>query len=179
MGRARFAALRHKLIQHQPRRAEGRETRGTSAAEHHGIWHSCILMLNVLPTSRRVMPIVGIRCLRQPDKSDFAMQRSLAASSIECARSFDRLAELLNDPDCQVRSALRQFDVEDQSVRFRVWAGNLGAFQRLSATASLDHRLQESPKIAAQIQELLNDISDTVETSKHLLQSSQNWHFQT
>jgi hypothetical protein len=87
-----------------------------------------------------------------------AMPRSLAASSIECAKLLDKLSTLLHDTQCQSRSALGQAVVEDQSARFRVWAGNLGAFQKLPAASSLDYRLREAPKIATQIQELLEDL---------------------
>lgn len=93
------------------------------------------------------------------------MQRSLATSSVDCARLIDRLASLLHDPECESRSALLQKAIEDQSGRFRIWAGNLGAFQHLPSPASLDHRLRESPKIATQIQELLEDLQDSLQTS--------------
>jgi hypothetical protein len=56
------------------------------------------------------------------------MPRSLAASSIECAKLLDKLSTLLHDTLYQLRSALGQAAVEDQPARFRVWAGNLGAF---------------------------------------------------
>jgi hypothetical protein len=91
------------------------------------------------------------------------MQRSLAASSIDCAQLLDKLALLHEDTKCSQRSALRVIELEDQSARFRVWAGNLGAFQRLPASASLDYRLRESPKIAMQIHELLQDLKATGE----------------
>ncbi|KAF2241838.1 hypothetical protein BU26DRAFT_407990, partial [Trematosphaeria pertusa] len=51
----------------------------------------------------------------------------------------------------------------DQSERFRIWAGNLGAFQRLPSEASLDYRLRYSRKIAAQIEELLTDLLNTLD----------------
>lgn len=53
---------------------------------------------------------------------------------------------------------MTQEQVEDQAGRFKIWAGNLGAFQRLPSTASLDYRLKDSPKVAAQVQELLQDL---------------------
>ncbi|KAH7396984.1 hypothetical protein DE146DRAFT_756667 [Phaeosphaeria sp. MPI-PUGE-AT-0046c] len=91
------------------------------------------------------------------------MQRSLAASSIACAQLLDQLSLLLQDPERAQLSALQQSEAEDQSARFQVWAGNLGAFQRLPATASLDHRLRESPRIATQIYELLEELKTSTE----------------
>ncbi|KAF2786116.1 hypothetical protein K505DRAFT_290268 [Melanomma pulvis-pyrius CBS 109.77] len=91
------------------------------------------------------------------------MQRSLATSSIECAQLLNRVSSLLHDPKCEKRSALVHDEIEDQSGRFMIWAGNLGAFQRLPATSSLDYRLRESPKIAAHVQELLQDLHDALQ----------------
>ncbi|KAH4061772.1 hypothetical protein HBH50_214750 [Parastagonospora nodorum] len=89
------------------------------------------------------------------------MQRSLAAASIDCAQLLARLVLLHGDEQYSQRSALRATDLEDQSARFQLWAGNLGAFQRLPASASLDYRLRGSPKIAMQILELLQDLEET------------------
>jgi hypothetical protein len=94
------------------------------------------------------------------------MQRSLAGSTIECAQALAKLSSILHNADCERRSALTQSYVEDFSARFRIWAGNLGAFQRLPARASIDHRLRESPKIATQIQDLLLGLRETINDSK-------------
>jgi tetratricopeptide (TPR) repeat protein len=85
-------------------------------------------------------------------------QRSLATSAIECARLFNDLSSQLLDRERETRTALSQPSIEDESARYKIWAGNLGAFQRLPATSSLDYRLKESPKVATQIQELLEDL---------------------
>ncbi|KAF2737056.1 hypothetical protein EJ04DRAFT_431748, partial [Polyplosphaeria fusca] len=90
-------------------------------------------------------------------------QRSLGTSSIACAQLFNKLTTTLQDPECQRRSALSHTGVDDQYGRFRIWGGNLGAFQRLPASSSLDHRLRESPKVAEQIHELLEDLQDSIE----------------
>jgi hypothetical protein len=89
------------------------------------------------------------------------MQTSLATSTIQCAQLLEGLAVQHQDPRCSGRSTLDQLAIADQSARFQVWAGNLGAFQRLPASASLDYRLRESPKIAAQIHESLQDLQVT------------------
>ncbi|KAH4042993.1 hypothetical protein HBI25_194940 [Parastagonospora nodorum] len=91
------------------------------------------------------------------------MQRSLAAASIGCAQLLAGLTLLHGDVQYSQRSALQATDLEDQSARFQIWAGNLGAFQRLPASASLDYRLRGSPKIAMQILELLQDLEGTCE----------------
>jgi hypothetical protein len=91
------------------------------------------------------------------------MQTSLATSAIRCAQLLEGLSVLHHDAQCSERSAVHQLAIADQSARFQVWAGNLGAFQRLPASASLDYRLRESPKIAAQIYELLQDLQGTTD----------------
>jgi tetratricopeptide (TPR) repeat protein len=85
-------------------------------------------------------------------------QRSLATSAIECARLFANLSSQLLDKEWETRTTLSQPSTEDEGARYRIWAGNLGAFQRLPATSSLDYRLMESPRVAMQIQELLEDL---------------------
>jgi pentatricopeptide repeat protein len=86
------------------------------------------------------------------------IQRPLSTSAIECARLFNDLSSQLLDRERETRTALSQPSIEDESARYKIWAGNLGAFQRLPAASSLDHRLRESPKVATQIQELLEDL---------------------
>ncbi|KAF2003783.1 hypothetical protein P154DRAFT_428370 [Amniculicola lignicola CBS 123094] len=90
-------------------------------------------------------------------------QRSLATSAIECARLLIDLCAQLNTKECGTRTALSQPAVEDQSARYKIWAGNLGAFQRLPSTSCLDYRVRESPKVATQIQELLEDLRDALQ----------------
>ena len=91
------------------------------------------------------------------------MQRSLAASSLECAKHLNGLATALYDTHAETRLAVSQASIQDQASRFSLWAGNLGAFQRLPSASSLDYRLRESSKVAAQIQELLQDLNDALE----------------
>ncbi|KAF5568402.1 transcription factor Cys6 [Fusarium phyllophilum] len=51
--------------------------------------------------------------------------------------------------------------LENENIRFKMWAGNLGAHQ--SGPASLDHRLREAPHIQEQVIYLLRDISESLE----------------
>jgi hypothetical protein len=96
--------------------------------------------------------------IEAPSTFPTMMQRSLATSAIECARLLNNLSSQLLDGEWETRAALSQPSVEDEGARYKIWAGNLGAFQRLPATSSLDYRVRESPKVATQIQELLEDM---------------------
>jgi hypothetical protein len=75
-------------------------------------------------------------------------QRSLATSAIDCARLLNDLSSQLLDKEWETRAALSQPSVEDEGARYKIWAGNLGAFQQLPATSSLDYRLRNSPEVA-------------------------------
>lgn len=97
------------------------------------------------------------------------MQQSLATCAVECAQAFEKLSTL-PQPQFEQHTHLRQDDIEDQDGRFRIWAGNLGAFQKLPSKSSLDYRLRESPKVAIQVQELLQDLHRALDDSKRGLE---------
>lgn len=51
--------------------------------------------------------------------------------------------------------------INDNHARFRIWAGNLGAYQRLPSRSSADFRLREAPEVADRILEILEDIVES------------------
>ncbi|KAF5236596.1 hypothetical protein FANTH_11207 [Fusarium anthophilum] len=57
--------------------------------------------------------------------------------------------------------------LDNESIRFKMWAGNLAAHQ--SGPASLDHRLREAPHIQEQVLYLLRDISESLEDTGVLI----------
>ncbi|KAF2744654.1 hypothetical protein M011DRAFT_163604 [Sporormia fimetaria CBS 119925] len=84
---------------------------------------------------------------------------TLAEATSDCIRRFDDLCGLLqHDTDSQERCLLRHEEVDDQSGRFKIWAGNIGAFQSLPSPGSLEYRLRDAPKIASQLRDLLHDL---------------------
>lgn len=76
-------------------------------------------------------------------------------------RSFQSVVGALDDLD-------QNDSIENESTRFKMWAGNLGAHQ--SGPASLDYRLREAPHIHEQVLYLLRDLTqslqDTLELAK-------------
>ncbi|KAJ3541543.1 hypothetical protein NM208_g4558 [Fusarium decemcellulare] len=56
---------------------------------------------------------------------------------------------------------------EDESTRFKMWVGNLGAHQ--SGRASLDYRLREALHLQEQVVYLLKDISDSLQDAVSLV----------
>lgn len=79
----------------------------------------------------------------------------LHEASTRCLRTFD---ELLEAETGEARSA-----IDDNYARFRIWAGNLGAFQPLPSKSSADFRLREAPEVASRILEILEEICETNE----------------
>ena len=51
--------------------------------------------------------------------------------------------------------------VDDNLARFRIWAGNIGAYHGLPSRASADFRLREAPEVTVRILELLEELSET------------------
>lgn len=59
--------------------------------------------------------------------------------------------------------------VQDEYGRFKVWAGNIGAWQK--GTAGLDHRLREAGQIRQAILKILKDLSYVLGECESLV-----WH---
>ncbi|KAF5724201.1 transcription factor Cys6 [Fusarium mundagurra] len=57
--------------------------------------------------------------------------------------------------------------LENENIRFKMWAGNLAAHQR--GPVSLDHRLREAPHVQEQVLYLLRDLSESIEDTIPLI----------
>ena len=62
-------------------------------------------------------------------------------------RAFQNLASALDVADSKWAGAIDREALEDESGRFRVWSGNLGALQK--GHSSLDYRLRDSPLLSS------------------------------
>lgn len=80
-----------------------------------------------------------------------------------CVDYFDKLRLLLQDQDPQKHAGISYSTVCDELGRFRIWAGNIGALHEKREKSSLEFRLREAPKIADQVVELLQDLSESLE----------------
>ncbi|KAK6424121.1 hypothetical protein LTR95_016435, partial [Oleoguttula sp. CCFEE 5521] len=49
----------------------------------------------------------------------------------------------------------------DSLARFRIWAGNLGAWHPRSDRRSADHRLRDAPEVEDRLVEILEELTDT------------------
>src|SRR5437868_5620845 len=84
----------------------------------------------------------------------------------KCVGLFEDLVELLRQPDHQHDYGISDTETTDAFGRFKIWAGNIGAFQEIDVKSSLDFRLRDTPKISAQILEILDDLAESLEDGK-------------
>ncbi|KAE9376716.1 hypothetical protein N431DRAFT_453112 [Stipitochalara longipes BDJ] len=87
----------------------------------------------------------------------------IALRANKCVGLFEDLVELLRQPDQQYDYGISDTETTDAFGRFKIWAGNIGAFQQIDLKSSLDFRLRESPKISTQILEILDDLAESLE----------------
>lgn len=73
----------------------------------------------------------------------------------------DRIASLSDGHDAVVKIAA------DNLARFRIWAGNIGAWQ--VDARSVDSRLREAPEIRARIGELLDEVQEDADLLASIL----------
>lgn len=89
-----------------------------------------------------------------------------------CLQAFDVLsaavsaieAVVAGQPDTSDDSRPRGFSlatINDQTARFKIWAGNIGAHRK--GRSSLDHRLREASHIRAQVIRLLGDLQEALQ----------------
>jgi hypothetical protein len=86
---------------------------------------------------------------------------------------FERLNELSLQPGEQQNNIIPISEALDGLGRFRIWAGNIGAFQRFESKSSLDYRLRDAKKIAIQIVGLLDDLAESLEDGTYHFESNQ------
>jgi hypothetical protein len=89
-------------------------------------------------------------------------QQSLVASSIECYHFFCNVTVGALKKEWLQRSGLSQSAVQCASTEYMLWADTFAAFDPLPHTSSLDNRVRDHPKIAALIEELIEDLEDAL-----------------
>jgi len=86
----------------------------------------------------------------------------IALRAKNCVGLFEDLVELLRQPEHRRAYGLSDAVVTDALGRFKIWAGNIGAFQGQDVKSSLDFRLRDTPKISTQILEILDDLAESL-----------------
>ncbi|KAK7425122.1 hypothetical protein QQX98_000036 [Neonectria punicea] len=91
----------------------------------------------------------------------------IATHSKACLRLFESLSDLITSKNAPI-DGFTQTQVLDHYGQLRVWASNIGALQPRHTASSLDYRLRDAPKIAAEVVSLLGDLAETLEDGKSL-----------
>ncbi|KAH6678038.1 hypothetical protein B0J14DRAFT_474333 [Halenospora varia] len=79
--------------------------------------------------------------------------------------SFQRLEEISSNQQLDLNpfETVTHDEIIDVLERFKIWAGNIGAFQSLDLKSSLDYRLRDTPSFTAQIAKLLDKLTQALE----------------
>ncbi|KAK0334423.1 hypothetical protein LTR02_010162 [Friedmanniomyces endolithicus] len=88
--------------------------------------------------------------------SEHTEKITIAFKTKECLTGFDSL--LHNDGAIAGNIAEA---VKDNLARFRIWAGNIGAYHSPHDKRSADYRLRDGPEVCAQLIELLDELIDS------------------
>jgi hypothetical protein len=100
------------------------------------------------------------------------MASSIGESSRNLRTNFGRLIAALQRSEKENRSPLRIIlplgAIEDESARYCLWAGSLGAFHGPSDTRSLEYRVHQAPAIRQKIQDLLVELGGVLENGMYL-----------
>ncbi|TKA60163.1 hypothetical protein B0A55_11454 [Friedmanniomyces simplex] len=79
---------------------------------------------------------------------------TIASRTRECLKTFDALSRV------PVIARDVADAVKDNLARFRIWAGNIGAYHSPHDKRSADYRLRDGPEVRAQLIELLDELID-------------------
>ncbi|KAI9756018.1 MAG: hypothetical protein M4579_004063, partial [Chaenotheca gracillima] len=92
---------------------------------------------------------------------------SISSLSLSCIQAFDTLCSSLQDPDHVSSGHLSLSSILDEKGRFRVWAGNLGAWQ--VGHSSLDYRLREADLMRGKVRRLLEDLESALQEAESIV----------
>ncbi|TVY27474.1 Exocyst complex component [Lachnellula hyalina] len=87
----------------------------------------------------------------------------ISSRAKKCIELFDELLGLPRKSDALDGEDACAAEAVDCLGRFKIWAGNIGALQRPESQSSLDYRLRDASKIAAQIVDLLDELAESIE----------------
>lgn len=84
-----------------------------------------------------------------------------------CVAVFKGVYNLLNDPNSPYTNDITSADIKDELGRFKIWGGNVGAFQPKAMGSSLERRLQDASTTRQQVLLLLGDLQESLNESKY------------
>jgi hypothetical protein len=88
---------------------------------------------------------------------------SIGPRSNACLEVFNHLCLLLREsPEKGTNFGISFTNIYNELARFKIWGGNIGAFQPTESAVSLAQRLKNAPRAAGQVIKLLKDMEDTL-----------------
>ncbi|RPA85647.1 hypothetical protein BJ508DRAFT_358609 [Ascobolus immersus RN42] len=87
-------------------------------------------------------------------------ETQLFSNASRCRDNYQKLLKILRENQSE-ETSITISDVEDELLRFKVWAGNIGALQR--GAGSLDFRLRGARQVRTNFARLLTDLEETLD----------------
>ena len=97
------------------------------------------------------------------------MVPTIAELCEDCFVSFNRLYYVLESEEADNASRMHVASIADETGRFNVWAGNIGAHQH--GRSSLDYRLRDASQIREEFVKVLQYLRETVDDGKGFSQN--------
>lgn len=89
---------------------------------------------------------------------------AIASRAKRSLLNLERLVGVLEQPGYE-SIGISASEAVDILGRFKIWAANIGAFQDINIKSSLEFRVRDAPKIASQITELLDELTESLDDS--------------
>ena len=117
-----------------------------------GVMHGVILARRLHPFSKENMtPAIDIDWIGK-----------------HCLALFRKIYKLVSESTCPYKNDISLTDVQDELGRFKIWGGNIGAFQPRSMRSSLEHRLQDASQTRQHVLNLLQDLQGSLDESNSI-----------
>lgn len=111
----------------------------------------------------------GPRLLPANAMSMVSSNFTIDALGNECLGLFHQIYYLLESRDEETDGTLSIDDIEDELGRFKIWADNIGALQPKNKRTSLEYRLREASETRELVQEILEDMKESLTEGNSLL----------
>jgi hypothetical protein len=94
--------------------------------------------------------------------------RDIDSAGKYCLTLFKKVYKLVSEPTCPYKNDISSADLRDELGRFKIWGGNIGAFQPRSTRSSLEHRLRDASQTRQHVLNLLQDLEESLDESNSI-----------
>lgn len=97
---------------------------------------------------------------RLPTAITMSNSHTISQRTHQLCESFQRACDTTKTfPEHKRPAITQEHDIEDSFSRFRLWAGNLGAFHPAKSSKSLDYRLRKEPDVRHRLEQILTELN--------------------